>query len=873
MTPVESLVDRAAKMGHQALGLMDHGNMSGVIQLYKSCQAAGLVAFPGEEFYVVHQNEKDAKRYHLGMLALDYEGYTGMVKLSSLAHQRDHYHFKPRVTIDELVDFSYAYGEHVAVFTGCYFGVLVQQLMETDERRAKGLLQLLAGAFPHLYVEMQNHGIVHPVHPRFGKVTDTFLNSALWDMANDVGVPIIVTQDSHYCDQKQKPFHDAMKNMVIHSKDADDDAAFPGDSFHLATARWVKKHYPDDLWDEALGSSRDLLALNKLRIPAVDNYKFQVPVVKKNAFRWLERLAIQELTNIYGSNVPRKYTKRVDEELAVVKDIGMADYLLLVQKVVDWCHTQGIVVDARGSANSSLLCYLLGIINLDPVEWGLDFSRFLTRDRRKPPDVDLDIDAEYRGAVIDQVASWFGGVQIGTYSKLGLKDDEQGSGSAFVQYLSKKRKTMSPEDFKRTYGGVKGVNDLPRKDREELIGMVEAGVRKAPGAHAAGFLVESSAQPIGELVPTMLIPSSGLTVTQYEQDYVEGLGYMKLDLLGQRTLTTIRRFEEMMGHDPCRLADWIPNNDGQALRMVREGVPDNGLFQFEGWSTAKGLKSMKARTTRDCIHAVALFRPATMSSGATDLYLERRAGRAKVSYPHEIMERHLKETHGITLFQDQVIEILRDLGMTSDEINEFLSAIKASSGSRMKEAILTFKRYQQIFLDRCKAVGMSNQEAHESWHMIEGFAGYGFNKAHATDYGIRGYRMAYMKAHHTLEFMAALLETTAGTPKEPAYIREARRLNIRLLGPDVNVSGPLWTLDRQRNALRRGLASVKGVGVKAATAIAEAAPFTDFEDLLNRTDARQVNGRGNYHKDGTLGGVLGHLKEANALASVGIDRY
>jgi DNA polymerase-3 subunit alpha len=581
MGTVEALVERAVKMGYPALGLTDHGNMGGVVDLYTGCKKAGLVPFPGSELYLSHDLEKDAKRYHVSVWALSLEGYKGLVQLSSYSHKRENYHFKPRVDLPTFLSWGQHFGQHVAVATGCYFGVLVQTLLNDGHQRAVGVLQMLKRCFPNLYVECQHHWITHENGEH-----DDWLVAQLYKLAVEVGVRPLVTQDSHYCHQKHKGEHDTLKRLIIHGKDGDD-AAFPGDSYHLATEGWVSRHYKrrghgelEAVWKDGLDSIQELMQFNKLDIPGLNTYKFQVPEVAPNPYRNVVE-QVNKFLNVSPSQTGF-YSHRAKEELAVLGTSGMADYLLLVQKVCRYMDRWKILYSVRGSANGSLLCYALGITDVDPMVWGLGYERFLTTDRKKPPDIDLDIEATMREQVIQWLKSQHNVVQIGTYSKLGLKpNDQEGRGSVFVQYLAKKRKEMGATEYKAKFGDVQGIHDLPYEEAQSLNKMVQIGVRKAPGAHAAGFLVEKSTYLISDYIPTMLIPSSGLTVTQYEMDQVEQLGFMKLDLLGQRTLSTLRRALELVGRDPADKGEWIPNDDAATMKLIREGVPNSGLFQFD----------------------------------------------------------------------------------------------------------------------------------------------------------------------------------------------------------------------------------------------------------------------------------------------------
>jgi DNA polymerase III subunit alpha len=371
----------------------------------------------------------------------------------------------------------------------------------------------------------------------------------------------------------------------------------------------------------------------------------------------------------------------------------------------------------------------------------------------------------------------------------------------------------------------------------------------------------------------MLVASSGTIVTQFTMDDVEELGYIKKDILGQRTLTVMRRCQELIGRKNPRDFTWIPLDDKATVKTIREGVPENGIFQFEGYAMAKGARVLGVRSTNDCILAGALFRPACMASGMTDLYIERRKDPSKrkgIVHPHPAFDEVLKDTFGIVLFQEQVLNIMRKLGLDYEGINTFFKIVKDSGKGATARNIERLAEVEERWAEICEKNGIEDPDA--AWTYIEGYTQYGFNKAHSTGYGLRSYRVAFLKTHHPLEYMTALLESWAGRQKEPVYVKEARRLGIRLLSPDVNISGPVWTLDRKKSAIRRGLSSIKGVGQSSAEQIAVNAPYEDIEELIAKNNARAVTGGKQFLKDGSYSGALDALRKAGALSSLGIGR-
>lgn len=866
MASIADMAEKASRFKQPALTITDHGHMSGSFQLYKECKKRGLLPFIGVEIYMVETRaDKKAKRYHLTLVAYTTKGYQNLVTLSNLSHRRENYHYKPLLDLDDL-DLLHEQGalEGVSAFTGCYFGMVSQLVTGGETARAERLVGMMARWFDPLFVEIQNHHSEHGMG-----WNDMRLAKELYAIAQRKGLQVIVTQDCHYCDKGQKELHNMMKT-IAYSADAND-VAWPGDSYHLASTAWMKQHYNglENIWDDADDSFRWLLDLHTLSIPPLDKYKYYVPVVAKNPNKLLASLCSVSVKR--KGLVGADYKERLEYELDVVKKLGMADYFLLVNDYVGWCIDQEILVMARGSAAGSLICFLLGITQVDPLKWNLSFDRFLTIDRIRPPDIDLDIEDTRRVDVIEYLQNKFEITQIGTYHRLGY-DEETGRGGLFVQYISAKRKILG-DKFPAKFGKVQNLHDLDLvspKDAQLLRELGQVPLRRSSGTHAAGFVVSAPpSHSLEEWIPKMLIPSSDTLVTQMMMDDVEDAGFVKIDLLGLRSLTTLKRCLALINKTGV---DWIPLDDEKTFRFLRRGHTETGVFQMEGWTAARGCKEVEVKSVNDLILVNALYRPATINSGYTKMFLRNRKKPFSVKYPHPIFEKHLGETFGVPAFQEQVLAILKDLGMPVYELNSFLKAVKGKHavGGYSAEATSVFDDNKQRFEDLCKNVGMNKRQISKGWELVEGFAAYGFNKAHATAYSLLGYQLAYLKLAYPLEFHTALLETTGGN-KEQLYVKETRRMGISILSADVNVSKSLWTIDRKENAIRRGLSSIKGVGESAAECLSENAPYTSIDDIISRCPARTVTGGKQWKNARILVGVLETLRQAGALKSIGIN--
>ncbi|QZE10859.1 DnaE-like DNA polymerase III alpha [Gordonia phage ChisanaKitsune] len=911
LSHVPAMVASAKKDGNPGLGLTDHGNMAGAVQLYKACAKAGIKAYPGFEGYLIDPSRTDwespekkappIQRYHFGLLALTERGYQGLVKFNSLSHTRPRFNRFPRHSFSDLLQFGEEYGDDVVLTTGCFFGLIQQNIALGHPEMASRYIGMLAHKFPHLFVEVQNHNICHEETDdgiEYAIEDDAEIVDELFTIADDHGLPIVATQDSHYLKQRQKSAHTLMKSMVYSSQED----GFPGDSFHLASAEWVAEHYTQKQWNRIEESFKELDDMWDLHIEPLDNYKIHVPTISRTPNTDIKNACIRRLRELNLHNDP-KYVKQTKYELNVIKKLGMGNYFVIVADGVKWCQDRHIMVESRGSANGSLVCYLLGITQVDPLVKGGMFERFLSYDRTKPPDVDIDIEDEGRGQLLDYWLTKYGAVQIGTWGLLGTSiDKETGEerGSVVQTWITSKRreceqiakrwaekqeerfgkKPKAPEIvaygrgvFNKKYGDVtsiEDVRDIAPDDYKALRELSQLEPYKSYGTHAGGVLLSGDDIKIEDYIPTMLVASSDTRVTQYSMDDVEAFGLLKMDVLGQTSLRMMKLCQDMMGREDPTDFQWIPEDDPDACKLLRDGRTKTGVFHFEGYTKAKGGREMKVKSTEDAIMVQALYMPGAMESGQTEAYIKRRfsaQARREITYLSPEFEKALERTYGTVIFQEQVLEVMRNFGLDTATINTAFAILKDSGRGSAERNRDRIAQVRPLFDAKVRPSGVDPDEA---WDFLAGFASYGFNRAHASAYGIRSYRTAYLKAHHTVEFMTALLQVWAGRDKERDYVREARRLGIRILPADVNVSGALWTMDPDRpGVIRKGLLSISGIGDKAAAQIAAEAPFKSIEDLVERVPARAMTGGKKWLETGEWSGILKVLKEAEALESLG----
>jgi DNA polymerase-3 subunit alpha len=822
------MVATVGRMGQKALGLTDHVNMAGSVQLYKHAMKAGIKPFPGTELYVVgDRGDKKAKRHHMCVVAFTTEGYQNLVRLSTLSHHN--FFHKPIVDQADLAGLAEdGYLKGLAATSGCYFGFTSQAISQGDMDAARSYLTGYAKWFDRFYVELQNHNIDHGN----GQDDDSLAN-ALMGLADELGLPCVLTQDSHYCDQHDKETHDALKGLVAFGDDPDD-ARFPGDGFHLADDQWLRERHHDARFARGCEGLADLLEAHDLTIPELDQYSYRIPFTVADPEKYLRSRTTQELLDRGVDS--KRYIDRLETEMSIISDTGMSGYLLLVSEVTDYCKNNRIFYQARGSASGSIVCWLLGITQVDPLKWGLLFERFISRDRTKPPDIDLDVEHSRRPELMTWLESRFSVNQIGTWLQHTItpEDEEDGKGSLRVRYYQRLKKQGYP---------TPPWDSIPIEDKRQLVKIASHGPFNAYGTHAAGLIVTTTQSEFDKIVPMMKVASSKTTVSQYEMGDIESLGLVKLDVLGLKTLSVLNQTMINLGRDPFEGLDWIPLNDAKTYAAIAKGDTD-GVFQLEGYTARRGCRELKPTTINDVVASMALFRPATIQSGATSSYIRRKHGLETVAERHPIIAAKTKTTYGIMVFQEQVIAILRELGMDPDDLTAFLKAVKASNAD-VGDAGGVIRGYRDQVRGMADAANMTDEDWDWLWGAIEGFAAYGFNQSHSVAYGLTAYRCAYLSVHHALDFYSALLAVAAGTDKEFDYVRAARSKGLRVLKADVNDSGITYGIDPKRRGIRKGMLSIPGVGEKAAEEIVTARPetgYTSIHHLASIVNHRKVTG-------------------------------
>lgn len=857
---VDAIVNKAKTLEYPALGLTDHGTMAGSAQLYTACKKADIKPLPGVEAYIAFNREhKRPSTMHLGLLATTQKGYRNLSGLVTQSHQQ--FKYKPILDFADLAQAAEdGRLDGIAAMTGCWFGVLSETLKNPNanvDKITDNLLLSMAGWFGSgLYVEIQNHAI-------YLEGQDSDLHSNLqWRIAQKHGLPVIITQDSHYVEESDRELHDTMKELVSWSDDPED-ALFPGDGYHMVDTQWMKEHHAPAIFNAGMQGLDDLLSKANVVIPELDTFKLKVPdtTLSGNPEKELAETSLKTLDEKIDNgkiklNKKKTYLDRIYEELDVITNAGFSGYLVFTAAVCKYMDEHKINYNVRGSASGSLLCWLLGITSFDPITWGLRFDRFLSKDRTKPPDIDIDVEHDRRDEVVNWLRENFHVVNISTWLQMGLDDDENDQkGSLMVRWKMRARKLGEDPNLPLTtyqWNSLKGL-----ANKKAFLGY---------GVHAAGLLVAPNAEA-ASVVPLQYVASSKTMVTAFDKDDVERLGLVKLDLLGLKTLTALRIMREYSGVEP----EDIPLNDKAVYSAMSKGNTV-GLFQLEGGSSRNGVRRLKPTKIADVIAAMALFRPATMESGATEDFILRRQRVAPVPERHPIISNETKETYGVLLYQEQVIGVMRNIGLDSEEIERMRKVIKASNadvGNARDELTKLLKRVRELAL----AKGMNIHDLKWLEEALEAYAGYGFNKAHATAYGVLAYITGYYAVHHPAAFWAGMLHSYTGAKQEPFYLKAAREAGVQIRPPHVNRSKKGYSADISKNAIRKGLTSIKGLGDKAAEEIVKHAPYTSLDDFARKVSGRRVTGAkslGLGHTPSACGGIVAALHDAGAL--IGLER-
>ena len=867
LSKIPDLVQRAQDLGQQSLAITDHGVMYGAIELYETARAHDIRPIIGLEAYVaagsrLERNPGKKSAYHLTLLVQNVTGYRNLLQLSSASHLEGFY-YRPRVDRELLERHS----EGLIVLSGCPSGEVMGALSEGREQDALEAAAWYRDIFPgRYYIELQEHG-----QEQFSRLTPPLV-----ELAKRIDVPLVLTNDSHYTHREQRYVHDVLlcigTNTTIH-----DEKRFQleGDSFYLKSEQEMRALFPDlpEAADNTVRIAEQVdiqLEFGRSQLPDPGVPPGMAPA------EHLRQLCEEGMRRRYPA-VTDEQRERLQYELNVIEQTGFVEYMLIVRDIARFAREREIPMGVRGSAAASIVLYCLDVTDLEPTQYRLIFERFLNPERSSMPDVDFDFADDRRDEVIRYTSQRFGRdrvAQIITFGTLGAKAAIRDTGRALgIAYGDVDRiARLVPDtlhvtldqaldevaELRTAYDGDESVRQLVDAARG-----VE-GVARHASTHAAGIII--TREPLTEVVPLQRSAAASSTddgdqlpTTQYAMNDIERIGLLKLDFLGLTYLTILGRATDLIREQRGEEIDLLqlPDGDEATARLLADGETF-GVFQLEGAGMRRYVMELQPGNIREVAAMVALYRPGPMEH--IPRYIEVKHGRAEPHYPHADLADILDETYGVITYQDQVLEIAkRFAGYTLGQAD----VMRKAMGKKIPAVMLAER---ERFVDGARAQGYEERLAEQLYDLIEPFAGYAFNKAHAFSYGVIAYRTAYLKAHYPVEYMTAVLMAGGGSQDRiAAAIAECARLDIPVLPPDVNRSRANFAIepaDAGRLAIRFGLSQVKNVGVGAVEpliAIREQdGAFASLENFARRIDPRDVNRR-----------VLESLAKAGALDSLG----
>jgi len=849
---IDDLLNYVKKLGMDSVAITDHGVMYGVIEFYQKAKKAGIKPIIGEEFYIAKEEMEqkrpniDNEKYHLILLAKNFTGYQNLVKLTTKAWLEGFY-YKPRIDEKTLKEHS----EGLICLSACLQGkiprlVLAGKLEEAEKLALK--YQEIFGK-DNFYLELQHH----PHIPEQQKA-----NNALILLSKKLNIPLVATNDVHYLKKDDAEAQDILM-LVNTGADPNDPErlTMSSDDFSLKSPEEMMKDFEST--PDSITNTQKIVDSCNLEI---DLYKTNLPYFKvpngKTPDKYLKELCLEGLKKRNLANI-KKAKERLEYELSVIKQTGFASYFLIVADFVNWAKNNGIVVGpGRGSASGSLVSYLLNITDIDPLKYNLLFERFLNPERAAGlPDIDLDFADARRDEVIDYVAKKYGRnnvSQIITFGTMAARQVIRDVGRALgynYTYCDRIAK-MIPlfATLEQTINQVSEFKQIyhtdPKAKKMIDIGKKLEGVARHASTHACGVVISNT--PLSDLIPLQHASQNDQTViTQYDMYGIESLGLLKMDFLGLKNLTIIEDTLKLIKkfHNVEIDISRLPLDDEKTYQLLQEGKT-TGLFQLESEGFKRYLKELKPNEFEDIIAMVALYRPGPIEF--IPEYIARKHGKKKIKYLHPKLEPILKDTYGICIYQEQLMQIAQQLaGFTLGEADVLRKAV----GKKIKSLL---EEQQEKLINGMVKNGIPQKTAIEIWNWVLPFARYGFNKSHSAAYAMIAYETAYLKTHYPLEFMAALMNSEQkNIDKLKVLLEEARKMGIKVLPPDINESLAKFTIVRPSNkssktdekTIRFGLAAIKNVGHNVVEQIVEErkkrGPYSSIENFIERMPSSVLN--------------------------------
>ncbi len=861
-SPVNRLVAKAKELGMKHLAITDHGNMFGALRFYKACRDQEINPIIGCEFYIAPESrfiksgsDNGNRYYHMVLLAKDYTGYKNLMLLNSKAYTEGFY-YKPRID-DALLE---EHHEGLVCLTACLAGeipvLLKKGAYEKATERALYYKELFGT--DNYYLELQDHGIAD----------QKTVNTRMVKLSQETGIPLVATNDTHYITQDDANAQDILICIGTNRKKHDiGRMKFETDQFYLKSGDQMAELFK--FAPEAISNTVKIAEQCNLEIifpgPLLPN--FIIPEGFTSPEEYLRHITYDGLKERYG-DITEEIKKRTEYELGIIIGMNFTGYFLIVWDFIHWAKEHDIPVGpGRGSGAGSIVAYAMTITDIDPLKYRLLFERFLNPERVSMPDFDIDFCFERRQEVIDYVTHKYGSdrvAQIITFgtlkTKAVIKDVARVLDIPFSETNAISK--LIPADLKMTI--ARAMEAEPKLRALESKGGVYAelfdvsrrleGLNRHCSTHAAGIVIGHDV--LTEYVPLYREPKTGSISTQYTMDMLEECGLVKMDFLGLKTLTLIKNTVDLIKKRGIEIdIAHIPEHDKKTFQMLWEGK-SSCVFQFESSGMQSILKDAKPNSIEDLIALNALYRPGPMAN--IPKYIASKNGKEAIQYPHKNLEEPLKQTYGVIVYQEQVMQVAQIIGGFSlgraDIMRRAMGKKKLSDMNKMKEE----------FIEGAEKQGYTKDFANYIFEMLEPFAGYGFNKSHAAAYSVVAYQTAYLKANYPVEFMAANLTNEINTPdKLTTYINETKSMGIEILPPNINLSEQRFNVADKK--IVYGLNGIKNVGTSAVDAIVSErnkhGKFLSFMDYLNRIDLKMVNRK-----------VLESLIQSGAFDSLGENR-
>lgn len=873
---VDDVTRAAARDGQPAVAITDHGNLYGAVDFYRAARRNGVKPIIGIEAYTTpgsrfERPPRGGSKHHLILLAENAEGYSNLIALSSKAFL-DGYYYKPRMDRELLV----AHAKGLLATSACLGGEIAQWLApdasseEGNQRASRDFEAALAvaGEFQDIFgkgnffIELQDHGIE----------AQRRILPDLIEISKRIGAPLLATNDAHYTRRDEAEAHDAL--LCIQTGATIDEPGrfkFQGSDHYLKSAAEMRALFPEKEFPGACDNTLLVAERINLELEFDQNLLPEFPVPEGHTEEsYLEELVYAGAKWRYGDPLPVEVRERIEHELRIISEMDFPAYFLVVWDLIRYAREHKIRVGpGRGSAAGSIIAYCLRITDLDPIRFGMIFERFLNPGRKQMPDIDMDFDERYRSDVIRYAAEKYGAdhvAQIVTFATIkgrqAIRDAARVFGypyalgdrlakampapilgkEASLQQCFDAPDADSPGEIKDWYAAATELRQMYEAE-PEVRRVIDAakgleGLRRQDSIHAAAVVI--APRPLIEIVPIQQKGDGAEIVTQFEMGAVESLGLLKMDFLGLRNLSTIERCLELVKetHGIDVDIDSVPLDDAATFELLRR-AETIGVFQLEGSNMRALIRALQPDTFDHIIAVNALYRPGPMGKNMHFLYADRKNGRKPVEYPHPATEPFLESTFGIITYQEQVMQVARDLaGYSMTEADNLRKAM----GKKIKSVMDAEK---EKFVAGCMANDHPEKLGRELWDSIEPFAGYGFNLSHSACYAYVAFQTAFLKAHYPSEYMAALLTSTKRDKDRTAlYLNECRNIGVDVLVPDVNESDVDFAVSEGN--IRFGMSAIRNVGegvVERIIVARQDGPFVDFSDFCERVDLDVLNRR------------------------------